>query len=73
MFHRVIAPELDDIVIITDKDIEAALRFLILTATIFEEMTRFITANPKAKVDYRMYEKKIKKYEPTIEAMLEDF
>lgn len=73
VFHRVIAPELDDIVIIIDKDIEAALRFLILTATIFEEMTRDIIANPKSKVDYPAYAKKISKYEPTVKTMVEEF
>ena len=59
--------------IITDKDVEAALRFLILVATILEEMTRDIVANPNAKVDYKKYQKKVKKYEPTMDAMLDDF
>ena len=40
VFHRVVAPENYDVVSITDKDLSAAMRFMITIATIIEEMTR---------------------------------
>ena len=65
VFHRVVAPEYDSIVTITDKDLNTALRFMVTTATICEEMTRKIIEDPTAEVDYKYYARKIKRYEPT--------
>ena len=73
VFHRVVAPEYASIVSITDKDLETALRFLVTMATILEEMTRDMKANPAAEVDYNHYARKIKRYEPTYQAMMDDF
>ena len=68
-----VAPEYASIVSITDKDLETALRFLVTMATILEEMTRDMKANPAAEVDYNYYARKIKRYEPTYQAMMDDF
>ena len=42
-------------------------------ATILEEMTLDMVENPTAEVDYKLYARKIKRYEPTFKAMMEDF
>ena len=42
-------------------------------ATILEEMTRDMKANPESEVDYSHYARKIKRYEPTYTAMMDDF
>ena len=55
VFHRVVAPEYDSIVTITDKDLNTGIRFMVSTATILEEMTRDIVENPSAEVDYKHY------------------
>ena len=73
MFHRVVAPEYSSIITITDKDLETALRFMITATTIMEEMTNDIRADPSADVDYKLYARKIKRYEPTFQAMMDDF
>ena len=73
VFHRIVAPEYDDIITITDKDLTTALRFMIITATILEEMTREMIANPEVKPNYKAYERKIRKYEPTIDGIIQDF
>ena len=46
---------------------------MISIATIFEEMVRDMTKNPTMGVNWKIYQDKIKKYEPTYEGMLEDF
>ena len=68
-----IAPEFNDMVTITDKDLKVALRFLILSATIMEEMQLDLIARPYEKPDYAIYSRRIAKYEPTLEGMLADF
>jgi len=73
VFHRVVCPESQDVVSITDKDLASALRFMISTATILEEMTRDMMENPNATIDYKVYEDKIYKYGPTFDGMMEDF
>ena len=73
VFHRVVAPENNDVVTITDKDLVTAMRFMILTATIIEQMTRDLIETPGEKVNYQIYEKKIAKYAPTFDGMMEDF
>ena len=73
VFHRIVAPEYDDIITITDKDLTTALRFMIITATILEEMTREMIAHPEVKPNYKAYERKIRKYEPTIDGIIQDF
>ena len=55
VFHRVVAPEYDTIITITDKDLSTGIRFLVSTATILEEMTRDFVSNPAAEVDYAHY------------------
>jgi len=40
VFHRVIAPELGDTVMLSDKDLRKSMMFMITAATILEEMTR---------------------------------
>ena len=49
------------------------MRFLVLNATICEEMTRDIIFSPAKKVDYASYEAKLAKYEPCLDAIMEDF
>ena len=73
VFHRIVAPEFDDIISITDRDLQTALRFMIITATILEEMTREMIAHPEVKPNYKVYERKIRKYEPTIDGIIQDF
>ena len=73
VFHRVIGPEFSSVVTITDKDLKTALNFMISLATIVEEMTREIISNPYEKVNYKKYQRKIRKYQPTLEGMLEEF
>ena len=68
-----VAPEYTSIVTITDKDLETAIRFLVTIATILEEMTLDMIENPTADVDYKLYARKIKRYEPTFKAMMDDF
>ena len=46
---------------------------MITTATILEEMTRDLIEFPMLKINYKEYETKIKKYEPTFDGMMEDF
>ena len=73
VFHRCVALEFNDVITQSDKDLKAALKFLILSATIMEEMQLDLIANPQQKLDYSSYEHKIAKYEPTIKRMLDDF
>ena len=40
VFHRVVAPEYENFIPVTDKDLKTALHFMISIATILEEMTR---------------------------------
>ena len=68
-----VAPEYTSIVTITDKDLETAIRFLVTIATILEEMTLDMIENPTADIDYKLYARKIKRYEPTFKAMMDDF
>ena len=46
---------------------------MITTATILEEMTREMIAHPEVKPNYKAYERKIRKYEPTIDGIIQDF
>ena len=73
VFIRVVAPEMTQSVNVTDKDLRIALHFMISTATILEEMIRDMIKNPTMGVNWKIYQDKIKKYEPTYEGMLEDF
>ena len=73
VFHRVVAPEYQDVVTITDRDLRKSLHFLITAATILEQMTRDILADPSAPVNYKKYQKKVRKYRPTLEGMMERF
>lgn len=73
VFIRVVAPEMTQSVNVTDKDLRVALHFMISTATILEEMIRDMIKNPTMGVNWKIYQDKIKKYEPTYEGMLEDF
>lgn len=47
--------------------------FLITAATILEQMIRKLIKNPSFQIDYSAYQKKIEKYEPTLDGLLEDF
>ena len=73
VFHRVVAPEYASIVSITDKDLETAIRFMVIVATILEEMTNDMIEEPSPVIDYQFYKRKIKRYEPTFTAMMDDF
>ena len=55
VFHRVVAPELDDMVMLSDKDLRKSMYFMIICATILEQMTREIIEDPHAEVDYDGY------------------
>ena len=46
---------------------------MIVSATILEEMTRDMIANPDVKPNYKAYERKTRKYKPTIDGIIEDF
>ena len=46
---------------------------MITIATIFQEMQMDMIQNPMAKINYKIYERKIKRYKPTIDAIMEDF
>ena len=71
MFHRVIAPAADGQVLITDKDLRVTMRFMISIVTIFEEMQQDQIDNPKVKLDYKIYARKIKKYGPTFDGIMD--
>lgn len=73
VFHRIIAPEYESIVKITDKDLKSAMYFMITAATIVEGMIRDLVESPRLKVDYSHYEKLVAKYRPTFQGMQEDF
>ena len=66
VFHRVVAPELDDMVMLSDKDLRKSMYFMITLATILEQMTREIIEDPHSEVDYSTYQHKIEKYQPTL-------
>jgi len=46
---------------------------MILSATILEEMTRELIEAPTAKINYRTYQKKVKRYQPTLDGMMDNF
>ena len=46
VFHRVVSPELHDMVLLSDKDLRKSMLFMITAATILEEMTHDMIANP---------------------------
>lgn len=58
---------------INDKDLKVALHFMISTATILESMISKMTQQGGMSVDYKFYENKIQKYQPTYDAMMNDF
>ena len=68
-----VSPELNDMVLLTDKDLRKSMLFMITAATILEEMTRDMITNPLQQVDYKLYENKILKYKPTLKGIFEDF
>ena len=47
------------------------MRFMISIVTIFEEMQRDQIDNPKVKLDYKIYARKIKKYGPTFDGIMD--
>ena len=55
VFHRVVAPQQYDVVSITDTDLSDALRFMISTSTILEEMERDFVEHPNRTVNYERY------------------
>ena len=55
VFHRVVAPQQQDVVTITDTDLKDALRFMISTSTILEEMERDFVEHPNRTVKYEKY------------------
>lgn len=65
VFHRIIAPEYESIVKITDKDLKSAMYFMITAATIVEGMIRDLVESPRLKVNFSHYEKLVAKYRPT--------
>lgn len=73
VFHRVVAPQQQDVVTITDTDLKEALRFMISTATILEEMERDFIEHPSRTVKYEKYERRIRKYKPTFDGIMLDF
>ena len=73
VFHRVVAPEFDEMVMVADKDLRKSMYFMIIAATILEQMTREIIDDPYSEVDYDSYQHKIDKYQPTLLGILEDF
>ena len=72
-FHRVVCPEQEKLVSISDKDLKTCVRFLITTSTIFERMTRDIIKQKVDIVNYFYYEKKVKKYDLIYEDIVEQF
>ena len=58
---------------ITNSDLKAALRFMISSSTILEEMERDFAAFPNRKVKYEKYQKRIRKYRPTFDGIMTDF
>ena len=73
VFHRIVAPEFSDIISIADKDLKTAFLFMISLATVIEQMVREYISNPEMKINYKIYQDKIKKYKPTLDAMLDEF
>mgnify|MGYP001060123789 CR=1 FL=1 len=60
-------------VTITDTDLKDALRFMISTATILEEMERDFIEYPNRTIKYEKYQKRIRKYKPTFDGIMDDF
>ena len=73
VFYRVISPDMQGTISVTDKDLKMALTFLINISTIFEEMTREMMKQPQMGMNYEIYQQKIRRYKPTYDGMLEDF
>jgi len=73
VFHRVVSPEMQQNLNVTDTDLRKCVHFLISIATILEEMTREMQKNPTMGVNFKVYQDKIKRYEPTFDGMIEDF
>lgn len=71
VFHRVIAPEYSRSITVRDPDLRTALFFLISCATVLEEMTRDLENGQD--VDYEKYERKLERYKPTFDGMMNDF
>lgn len=46
VFHRVVAPEYEDLVLVADRDLQKSMMFMISAATILEQMTREIIEHP---------------------------
>lgn len=73
VFHRVVDPDYCDVIMISDKDIRTSYHFLIVCATILQELIVDIKEKPSEDVNYELYLRKLKKYEPTFDGMMEDF
>lgn len=73
VFHRVIVPIYDNAVWYNNKDMRKSLMFMMKAATIFEEMTRDMMETPMKPLDNKRYERKLKKYEPTYEGIVDHF
>ena len=73
MFHRVVAPEYENMIPVTDKDLKTALHFMISIATILEEMTRDLIEYNGRNFGFQIYQDKINRYKPTYNGMMEDF
>ena len=73
VFYRVIDPRCNNIITITDRDLKQAMNFLIIGATLVEEIIMEIQQDPAKQVDYAQFARKIDRYRPTLEGILEDF
>lgn len=73
VFHRVISPELSPQIPVSDRDMKTAIHFMISTATIIEELTRDMMKNPAMGTNFKIYQDKIRTYEPTYNGMIESF
>jgi len=52
---------------------KTAIHFMISTATIIEELTRDMMKNPAMGTNFKIYQDKIRTYEPTYNGMIESF
>lgn len=73
VFVRVVTPEMQKYIMVSDSDLTTALHFMISLATVLEEMTREMMRNPTLGINFHFYQLKIKKYRPTYDGMIEDF
>ena len=73
MFHRVVSPEMADIITASDKNLQIAFLFMVKISTVIEEMTAEICKRPTMAVSYNFYQLKINRQQRTYEGMWEDF